>query len=428
MAALKNYFFPFLMMALFSPAKAQVSCADLRDRNGELLQSLSVYEAIVSPTQKDFDQFTTAYNKFRDYAIKAAATETDYDIKLLLQVFALQTANHYLAAAGKQSKFDMAWKEMKYIYDNLYSNINYQKLNRKDNFISCDLSGEQKRLIIYESAYKDLCTEFIGISCNIIAHFKRDDVAVAIFSKAGFKGLLTTGSLLHSTAADILIRRLNKGLADDTSYLAAYKFICTNNNSFSLASISSDFGNMTFAKALDVLINPVLVARTNMEPIKNMDDFGKTSLRYDYLYNYLSKDSGFTFAQKFDLLRIALDDYLAEMRSIKIDNHSFWHVPLLYQMLDAGYESGDGYSVRKGLRDILNSNNTALISELAQVYELYGKYCYGYYPNIEKAHYYYSAYVCYRALGDNKKANKAYNDIPRSMLANKKSDGYRKLD
>jgi hypothetical protein len=82
------------------------------------------------------------------------------------------------------------------------------------------------------------------------------------------------------------------------------------------------------------------------------------------------------------------------------------------------------------MQDILKSGNNELLNGLALVYEQYPKYIYGSYPAIEKAHYYYSAYLCYRALGDTKKADKAFKKIPKDMLAKGKDaeTGYIKME
>lgn len=401
-----------------------MTCEEVSNKNSVALQAFSDYQNITSPTENDFGHLTTTYSGIRDFAIKAASTETNYDIQLLLQVTALQNTVQYLGYTIYLGKYDLAWKEMKYCYDNIYNVINYQKLNRQDNFIMCSLPNN-RRLKIKETDYDDICTQFICYCCNIIYHYKNHLSAQIIFAKAGFKGLLSQGSLLHRTAANILIERLDNGQLDDTSYLAAYKFLITNNEPHTLEGITGDFVNNTNSKALDVLVNTALVARSSVSPLKDIDEFKKNATRYDHLYAILQKDSGFTFHQKFELLRIALSDYLNEMQTIKITNHSFWQLPELHRLLDETFEAD---SIKKELQEILKSGNSELINLLAQVYELYGQNCYNYYPLGFQAHYYFNAYLCYRAIGDNKKANKAFNDIPKSYRYKNAPGFYRKLD
>jgi len=407
-------------------------CQTIIEKTQEIINATASFEAKGSLTAADIAEYKSAYKKYMDFVFNTTMVDNDYDNRLALQAQAITMATHYISELQTEQKFQEAWKESQLINDRLLIPSKYEQHDdRKDNWAGC--VGNGQKIEIHEWDYRAFCTDFVAIACMSAWKLNKQQDAVELFAINAFRGILSDNALLHETAADILVKREKEGLKDDTSFLAAYYFLVTENKAPTMASISADFGNLSFAKALALVTDPAIVERNNTAPLNKIDGHKNVAMRYDYLYATLARDSGFTFSARFDILKIAVQHFLKDLSAMKkIDDYFPPRLEHLAQLVDEGYDKGGvgTYTISKQMEAILNSKDAELINAMAQLYEMYGKHAPFSYQDFARYHYYYSAYRCYLLLHDAGKADKAFDKISKDARTNAKKGwvGYQKLE
>lgn len=407
-------------------------CQTIIEKTQEVIDATTSFESKGSLTPADIAEYKNAYIKYRDFVFYTTMVDNDYDNRLILQAHAMAMATHYISELQTEQKFQEAWKESQLINEHLLIPSKYEQHDdRKDNWAGC--VGNEQKIEIHEGDYRSFCTDFVAIACTSAWKLNKQQDAVELFATNAFRGILSDNPLLHGTAADILVKREKEGIRDDTSFLAAYYFLLTDSNLPTMANIMSDFANLSIAKALDVVTDPTIVERNDNAPLNKIDGDKNVSMRYEHLYVTLARDSGFTFPARFDILKIAVQHFLKELSAMKkIDNYFPPRLERLVQLVDDGFDKGGRgtYTISRQMEVILNSKDAELINAMAQLYEMYAKHSPYSYQDFVRYHYYYSAYRCYLALGDNGKANKAFDKISKDALTNAKKGwvGYQKLE
>ena len=378
-----------LLPALFFSiaAAAQSPCEILTEKESGFNQKAEAFVALQTKTAAARSAFAASYGQYKDFFTTAVEHGWGGAYETIAAYMGLKTVTAYcyyaLQEAGNENEL---LKEAQWAYDKFLPFIDFG-----DEFeIKCNI-GSNGRVIISLDEYRKVGSGLASLASEAAFRLGKPNTAMRFFMGGNYymNGYASKADVFFLTG-QILSNRLDRGVVDDTTFIAAYFHLKSSRELNSFSDITRSFGKSFQKEALAVLTDTKFVKYKAPETKHGRFYYHPYPSYYQDLYDYLKTDSTQhnQFLQQ-GILKMLLKTWLAN------DKNGLDFIHFSQQLTSYGTHATEQI-IAAGDRELMELVADFINDGFDHKNYDYLNYC---------------AYLLYNSLGMEKKANKMYKRV-----------------
>lgn len=384
-----------LTIAFCISASAQNLCTQMQEKEASFNELAKKFMAIPSPSDREIVEFETSCVVYTSAFVDAAAkwSEVDHNVP---NIIGMKPATMYMYQLVKSGRYDDAFQEASYCYDNLFRFIDF---GDKDEIRCSKSSGVS--MVMSKSSYRTIASAFLCIAIKAAFKVNKPEIAMLFFWGGIINDGFNKSGEVNEMAKDVMQYRLGKHLVDDTTFRAAYTLLNTLREERSFLQVMGSFMKFPEDDAIKVITDPKFIKYSPPEIRHGFNYYHPYPSYFHDLYEYLKSDTADLPIQHAVMKMMFKTYYANEEKGIDYIHFS----NQLRCCMPAGQ---GGTKVIPTIEKIIAGGDAELMQLLADF--IRKGYTQVYFPDE-----YYGAYLLYHALGDEKSAGKMFNRIEKRI-------------
>ena len=376
---------PILFFSLAT--SAQSPCGILSDKESGFNQEANKFLALQTQTTAAKAAFAASYRQYKDFFTTEVQNGFGGSYETIAAYMGLKAVTAYcfytLQGSGNENEL---LKETQWAYDKLLPFIDFG-----DDFeIKCNASSNS-RITITLDEYRKVGSGLISMACEAAFRIGKPNTTMRFFMGGNYymNGYASKADVFLATG-QILRNRLDRGLVDDTTFLAAYFHLKSSRELNSVDDISRSWGRSFQKEALAVLTDNRFLKYKAPETKHGRFYYHPYASYYQDLYAYLKTDS--TQRNQYlqqGILKMLLKTWLSN------DKNGLDFIHFSEQLTSYGTHATEQI-IAAGDRELMELVADFINKGFDHKNYDYLNYC---------------AYLLYNSLGMEKKANKIYKRV-----------------
>ncbi len=368
----------------------------MRDKERAFGELSKIYFATSSHTateQAAYEAECIAYKKaFTD---AASLNIIDHTIP---QVLGLKVQVGYMKLLENQGKYKAVIKEAEYA-NNIFFRFIY--FYEKDE-ARCS-RGSGSTMVLTKDHFQTAASPFLCMAINAAFEIENPASACWYFMAGIYNDGFKRSGEVNKAAGQVMQYRLSRKWIDDTTFMAAYTYLNTMYTEKTLAQMMAGLAKFPENDAIKVITDPLFVKHKMPEVRRAQYAYYPDAAYFQDLYEYLKGRDSVDSNLEQAVLKMLLKVYYAN------DKKGIDVIHLSNALRCCVRSDETGTKAIPEIQKIIDAGDRELMQLLADfIRQAYNKS--DFYPDED-----YGAYLLYRALGDEKAANKMYNSIEKRV-------------